>query len=180
MKRFVLPFLLPVMMLLFAGCTGIPEGLVAVEKFELNRYLGTWYEIARIDNRFERGTGQVSATYSLRDDGMVRVLNKGYNSEEERWKTAEGRARFAGSPTVGALEVSFFGPFYGSYNIIDLDRENYSWAMVTASSRSWLWILSKKPQMEPALLGSLYAKAGAMGFDTLKVMRVPQSPPTLP
>jgi len=170
MKRFMLALLLSALV----GCTGVPKGIVAVDHFELNRYLGTWYEIARIDNWFERGTEQVSATYSLREDGMVRVFNKGYDPDKRRWKTIEGRAKFVGDPTVGELKVSFFGPFYAGYNVIDLDRERYSWAMVSGSSRSYFWILSRTPQMDRTLVSRLLSDAHTRGFDTLKVIRVRQ------
>lgn len=162
-------------LLFLAGCTGTPEGIVAVDRFDLNRYLGTWYEVARIDNWFERGTEQVSATYSLRDDGKVKVFNKGYDPAQKKWKTAEGKAKFAGDPTIGALQVSFFGPFYGSYTVFDLDHDHYAWAMVAGNSRSYFWILSRTPHMEPSLFSKLLAEAHAKGFDTLKVIRTRQT-----
>jgi apolipoprotein D and lipocalin family protein len=167
MKRVLLPLLL----LVLSGCAGAPEGIVAVDRFDLNRYLGTWYEVARIENRFERGTEQVSATYTLRDDGKVRVLNLGYDSGKKQWKRAEGKAIFAGDPTVGALKVSFFGPFYGGYNVFALDREAYAWAMVAGGSRDYFWILSRSPELDPALYSRLLAEAGAKGFDTTRVVR---------
>ncbi len=166
--------LLALPLLVFAGCAGVPEGIVAVDNFKLDRYLGTWYEVARIDNRFERGSEQVSAIYTLREDGKVRVSNKGYYPEEKKWKSVEGKGKFAGDPTVGALKVSFFGPFYGGYNIFDLDRENYSWAMIAGSNRDYLWILSRTPQMDKAVFTRLLAEAHAKGFDTLRVMRTRQ------
>jgi apolipoprotein D and lipocalin family protein len=170
MKRLIIPLLF----LALAGCAGSPEGIVAVDRFDLNRFLGTWYEIARIENRFEKGTEQVSAVYSLREDGMVKVFNKGYDPVQKRWKTAEGKAKFAGDPHVGALAVSFFGPFYGGYNVFDLDRDNYSWAMVAGNSRDYFWILSKSPQMDKSVFARLMAEAHAKGFDTLRVIRTKQ------
>ncbi|NTV02093.1 MAG: lipocalin [Chlorobiaceae bacterium] len=167
MKRVILSLLL----LGLAGCAGAPEGIVAVDRFDLKRYLGTWYEVARIENRFEKGTEQVSANYSLREDGKVKVLNRGYDPVQKRWKSAEGKAKFAGDPTVGALAVSFFGPFYGGYNVFELDRDNYSWAMVAGSSRDYLWVLSRTPQMDRAVYSRLMAEANAKGFDTLRVIR---------
>ncbi len=172
MKKLILPLLLWIVTL--AGCAGAPEGIVAVDNFKLDRYLGTWYEIARIDNRFERGSDHVSAVYTLRKDGMVQVLNKGYYPDKKEWKTAEGKAKFAGNPNVGALKVSFFGPFYGPYNVFALDRENYSWALVTASSRDYFWILARTPQIEPALYDKLLAEAKAQGFDVSRVKKTPQ------
>ena len=172
MKKLFLPLLLWVAAL--AGCAGAPEGIVAVDNFKLDRYLGTWYEIARIDNRFERGSDHVSASYTLRKDGMVKVLNKGYYPDKKEWKTAAGKAKFAGNPNIGALKVSFFGPFYGPYNVFALDRENYSWAMVTASSRDYFWILARTPHMEPALYAKLIEEAKTHGFDVSRVMKTPQ------
>ena len=172
MKKLFLPLLLWVAAL--AGCAGAPEGIVAVDNFRLDRYLGTWYEIARIDHWFERGAEQATANYSLRKDGMVQVLNKGYYPDKKEWKTAEGKAKFAGNPNVGALKVSFFGPFYGPYNVFALDRENYSWALVTASSRDYFWILARTPQIDPALHDKLLEEAKAQGFDVSRVMKTPQ------
>jgi len=167
-------FMLGMLLLLLVGCTGAPKGIVAVDRFELPRYLGTWYEIARIENRFERGSEQVTAEYSLREDGKVRVFNKGYYPVKKQWKTIEGKAKFAGDPTKGALAVSFFGPFYSGYTVFDLDRVNYSWAMVAGYSRDYFWILARTPQMDPALFSRLLAEAGAKGFDTTRVTRTKQ------
>lgn len=152
--------------LLLAGCSvGAPEGVKPVSGFELERYLGKWHEIARLDHRFERGLTQVSAEYSMRADGGVRVLNRGYNAEKKEWKQAEGRAYFNGDKSVGSLKGSFFRPFYGGYNIIELD-ENYSYSLVCGPDRSYLWILAREPQLDPAVLERLKARAAGLGFDT--------------
>ena len=172
MKRVLLPLVL--WSLALTGCVGAPEGIVAVDRFDLNRYLGKWYEIARIENRFERGTEQVSAVYSLREDGKVKVFNRGYDPVKKEWKSAEGKAKFAGDPNLGALAVSFFGPFYGGYTVFDLDREGYSWAMVAGNSRDYFWVLARKPQMDSALFARLMAEAHAKGFDTTRVMKTRQ------
>ncbi|MDP8304961.1 MAG: lipocalin family protein [Candidatus Chlorobium antarcticum] len=163
------------MLLLPAGCTGIPEGLTVVEDFSLDRYLGTWYEIARIENSFEKNFEEVSATYSLKENGTVRVLNSGFDTEKNRWKRVEGKAKFVGESDRGALKVSFFGPFYAGYNILALDRDNYSWAIVSGHKRSLFWILAKTPEIEPSLLAELTAKAGTMGFETDTLHYVRQS-----
>ena len=149
---------------LAAGCQGIPEGATAVEDFELERYLGTWYEIARLDHRFERGLSRVQARYSLREDGGVRVVNRGFDENKGQWSEAEGKAYFVGDADVGRLEVSFFGPFYGAYNIVELDHENYRYAMVTGPNTRYLWILARDRQLEPAILDRLVAEADALGF----------------
>uniref|UniRef100_UPI00053C87D8 lipocalin family protein n=1 Tax=Vibrio cholerae TaxID=666 RepID=UPI00053C87D8 len=111
---------------LLNGCLGMPESVKPVSGFELNNYLGKWYEVARLDHSFERGLSQVTAEYSARNDGDISVLNRGYSEEKGEWKEAEGKAYFVDGSTDGYLKVSFFGPFYGSYVVFELDRENYS------------------------------------------------------
>jgi apolipoprotein D and lipocalin family protein len=158
------------------GCTGIPETVKPVTGFELDRYLGDWYEIARLDHSFERGLERVTASYSMREDGGVRVLNRGYNVAEERWDEAVGKAYFIGEPGVGRLKVSFFGPFYGAYNIMALDQENYLWALVAGPDLSYLWVLSRTPVMAPGLLQDLLSQAAEAGFDTGAIIRVSHEP----
>lgn len=155
---------------LFSGCAGVPEGVTPVSGFELERYLGVWHEIARLDHSFERGLTGVSAEYSMRPDGGVRVLNRGYSAAKKKWKQAEGRAYFTGDKGVGSLKVSFFGPFYGGYNIIELDKAGYSYALVAGPDRSYLWILARSPELPPAVLAGLKAKAAALGFETDKLI----------
>ena len=146
-----------------AGCTGVPDGVETVEDFELDRYLGTWYEIARLDHRFERGLSDVTATYSMRDDGGVRVLNRGRNEERE-WDEAEGKAYFVDAPDQGRLKVSFFGPFYGGYNVIELDKAGYQYSLVSGPDRSYLWILARTPELDQATLDRLVSKARDLGY----------------
>lgn len=157
------------LLLMLAGCTGVPEGLTVVDDFRLDRYLGTWYEIARLDNRFEKNLGQVSAEYTLREDGKVKVMNRGYDAEKGEWKSIEGKAVFVDDVSKGALKVSFFGPFYASYNVVALDRENYSWAIVCGHEKSLFWILARKPDMDAVLLRQLVARADSLGFETGKL-----------
>lgn len=148
----------------FSGClTGIPEGLAPVDNFELDRYLGKWYEIYRLDHSFERGLTHVTAEYSLQDDGSVRVENSGRKADGTV-DTAIGRAEFLGDPSVGSLRVSFFGPFYGGYHIIALDHEDYQYAMVAGPSREFFWILSRTPELDSEIADSLLAEAEAGGF----------------
>jgi apolipoprotein D and lipocalin family protein len=148
------------------GCMGIPDNATAVHNFELKRYLGTWYEVARLDHRFERGLSQVHAHYSMRDDGGVRVINTGYSQKDDEWERAEGRAYFVDKPDTGRLKVAFFGPFYGAYNIVALDKEQYSHAMVISANTSYLWILARQPTLDSEILKQLVARAGELGFDT--------------
>ena len=145
-----------------------------------NRYLGTWYEIARLDHSFERGLEQVTAEYSLRDDGGIRVVNQGYDRIKQRWKSTEGKAYFIGDSDVGRLKVSFFGPFYGGYNIIDLDQESYRYALVAGPDTSYLWILARQPQLDHSITERLLRKASGLGFDTSRMIFVEQKSPALP
>lgn len=165
------PILLAALLLL-GGCVSLPENVQPVRNFQLERYLGKWYEIARLDHSFERGLTQVSAEYSLRDDGGVRVLNRGYSASNQKWKEAEGKARFVQSPDIGYLKVSFFGPFYGSYVVFDLDHEGYRYSLVSGPDKSYLWILARTPVLDAATYDRLVQKAKSLGFDTGKLIRV--------
>tara|TARA_B100000700_G_scaffold69816_1_gene77415 strand:+ start:252 stop:725 length:474 start_codon:yes stop_codon:yes gene_type:complete len=150
----------------------VPEGVKPVQGFEADRYLGTWYEIARFDHSFERGLSQITANYSMRDDGGIRVLNRGYNAEEGEWNEAEGKAYFVEDEQTGHLKVSFFGPFYASYVVAELDKENYRYSLVTGPDKTYLWILARTPELPQEVLDSLLGKAKALGFDTSKLIWV--------
>lgn len=160
------------LLFLLTGCVGLPENVTPVGNFELERYLGTWYEIARLDHSFERGLSRVTAEYSLRDDGGVRVVNRGYAAASGTWKQAEGKAFFVRGPDQGYLKVSFFGPFYGAYVIFDLDHDNYRHALVCGPDTSYLWILARSPALDRELRDQLVAKAQRLGFDTGKLIFV--------
>jgi apolipoprotein D and lipocalin family protein len=170
MKYFIL-----LIAFVLTSCTGIPEGLVAIDGFEINRYLGTWYEVARLDHRFERGLEKISANYSLRADGGVNVLNKGWDTQANEYRQALGKAYFVEQSNKGMLEVSFFGPFYGAYNIIELDKKDYSYAMITGPDRSYFWILSRTKQLPETTMQALLEKAKAFGFDTNQLIFVKQN-----
>ena len=159
-----------------AGCAQIPDGIEPVRGFDANRYLGTWYEVARLDHSFERGLTKVTATYTARDDGSIDVLNRGFNAAKGEWDEAQGRAKFVGARDVGQLKVSFFGPFYGGYNIVDLDP-GYTYSLVVGPNRSYLWILSREPSLAPEVLSALVAKAKQWGFATEKLIPVEHGPP---
>jgi len=163
--------LILVAVLALAGCTGTPEGIEPVDDFELEPYLGTWYEIARLDHRFERGLSNVTATYSLREDGGVAVVNRGFRTGKGEWDEARGKAYFIGDPDIGRLKVSFFGPFYGAYNVFELG-ENYEYAMIAGPDRSYLWILARQPRLPQAELDELLARAEAVGYDTSELIFV--------
>ena len=140
-----------------------PKGVKPVSDFNASRYLGKWYEIARLENRFEKGMEQVTATYSLRSDGGITVLNRGYDPIKNRWKESEGKAYFTGAPTTAALKVSFFGPFYGGYNVIKLDKD-YQHALVSGPNRDYLWILSRSTTLPETVKQDFLATARELGF----------------
>ena len=160
-KRFLIG-----LVFLLAGCVGVPDGVTPVEKFQLERYLGKWYEIARLDHSFERGLSQVSAEYSLNTDGSVKVINRGFSAKDKKWKEAVGKAYFVKRSDQGFLKVSFFGPFYGSYIILGLDHKNYSHALVCGPNRSYLWILARSPRISDEVKNALVSKAASLGFQT--------------
>lgn len=157
------------------ACTGIPKGLKPVEQFEVNRYLGKWYEIARLDHRFERGLTAINAEYSLKPDGGLQVLNSGYSIETGEREQAEGKAYFLGEPDIASLKVSFFGPFYGGYHIIELDKEAYQYAMITGPDLDYFWILARTPTLDQAILQRLIAQAKNLGFAVDKLIFTDQS-----
>jgi apolipoprotein D and lipocalin family protein len=149
----------------------VPSDIEPVEDFDVEQYMGTWYELARIDHIFERGLVNAKAQYSLNDDGSVRVVNRGFNPETGRWKQSQGTARFLGDPSVAALKVSFFGPFYGGYNVVHLDDDI---SMVIGQNLDYFWLLSRHREIEPEKMDELLALAQSMGVDTRKVIQVPQ------
>ena len=159
---------------LAAGCAGIPEGIEAVEGFELGRYLGRWYEIARLDHSFERGLTNVTATYARRDDGGVAVRNRGFDPKKNGWRDAEGRAYFLDDASVGRFKVTFFWPFYGGYNIFHLDKDRYQYALVCGNDRSYLWVLCRVKKPGKELMEKLLSVARQKGFDVSKLIFVSQ------
>lgn len=160
---------------LLCGCTGLPKGVQPVKPFDLQRYLGNWYEIARLDHRFERGLSRVTAHYSLREDGGVSVVNRGFSEADRVFEKATGRAYFKGDGSTGHLKVSFFGPFYGSYVVFELDPD-YRYAFVAGYNQRYLWLLSRTPSVDEALYEAFVASARERGFDTDSLIRVDQSP----
>lgn len=164
-----------VLVLLLAGCTGLPDNVRPVNNFKAEKYLGKWYEIARLDQSFERGLTRITAEYSLRDDGGLKVLNRGYSPSENKWQEAEGKAYFVGDPTQAHLKVSFFGPIYGSYIVFELDRDNYQYALVSGPDKSYLWLLAREPKIKDDIKKTLIAKAASLGFDTSKLIFVDQN-----
>lgn len=146
---------------------------VPSKNIELKRYLGVWYEIARIPNWFEKGLIGVTATYSLKKDGNIEVLNQGYiNSFEGEHKKAIGNAWVAEKERTGRLKVTFFYPFTADYIVIDID-DNYQYALV-GSGENFLWILSRTPKLNPEIYNRLVSQAQKLGFETSKLVKVQQ------
>lgn len=159
-----------------AGCsTAPPQGVAVVSPFSAQRYMGDWFEIARLDHRFERGLSRVSAQYTLQPDGSVRVINRGYDAAKGKWNEAEGRAVFTGDPNTASLKVSFFGPFYGGYHVVALD-EQYRWAMVMGPDTDYLWILAREPKLPADVRERLVQKAASLGIDTRALIWVEHGP----
>jgi len=161
------------LLFLMTGCTGVPKGIEPVTGFDQQRYLGTWYEIARLDHSFEEGLSQVTAEYRLNNDGSIKVVNRGYNAEAGEWKEAEGRAVFVGDSNVGHLKVSFFGPFYASYVVFELD-DQYTTAYITGYNRDYLWLMSRTPEVSDEVLAAFKARAEAEGFELGELIVVEQ------
>ncbi|MCG7537364.1 lipocalin family protein [Pseudoalteromonas sp. OOF1S-7] len=162
------------MTLVLSSCLGMPQGVQPVGNFELNRYLGKWYEIARLDHSFERGLSKVTAQYSMRDDGGVKVINRGFNAEENQWREAEGKAFFVNQDNEAYLKVSFFGPFYGAYVVFELDHDNYQYAFVSGPDTDYLWLLSRTPQVDQGIIDKFVRMAAERGFDTDSLIFVDQ------
>ena len=149
----------------------MPDGIKPIDNFELNRYLGKWYEIARLDHSFERGLEAVTAEYSLREDGGIRVINSGRNTDTQINQEAEGKAYFVEEPNLGHLKVSFFGPFFGSYVIFELD-EDYQTAFIAGNTTNYLWLLARTPKVSQELVDEFIARADQLGFDTSQLIFV--------
>lgn len=163
-----------VILMMLNGCLGMPKGVEPVTGFELNRYLGTWYEIARLDHSFEDGLSQVSAEYSINEDGSVKVINRGFSDQDQQWSEALGKAKFVDGSDEGYLKVSFFGPFYGSYVVFELDKENYQYAFVSGPDLDYLWLLSRTKKVDQEVIERFVSTAKSLGFKTNELIFVEQ------
>lgn len=158
-----------------AGCSmGPPQGVSAVTPFEVSRYTGVWYEIARLDHRFERGLTDISATYKDDGDSSITVINRGFNPESNAWQEAVGHAFFLGDKTVASLKVSFFGPFYGGYHVVALDQKDYRWSLVMGPDRDYFWILLRDRHLSPALKAELLSRVRRLGIAEDQLIWTPQ------
>ena len=158
-------FFLSIAVCLLASCGKLTVDNTPVASIELDRYLGTWYEIARFDHRFERGLTQPQAEYSLREDGKISVVNTGIKDGKEKRSTAVAKT----TNTPALLRVSFFRPFYGDYRVLLLD-EDYRYALVGGSSDDFLWILARQPQLDEETKALILAEAQRRGYDIGKLL----------
>ena len=165
MKRFLITGLISSVVAVLTGCETTSD-IAAVKPFEPDRYMGTWYEIARLPQYFERGLDEVKAQYTLNDDGTIEVVNSGVKDGKPKSITGKAKLKHPDAkPQTGELRVSFFWPFYSDYRVIEL-APDYSYAVVTAGSRGCLWVLARKPTMDRELLDGILTRAKAQGFET--------------
>ena len=155
----------------FNSCSSIPKGATAIQSFEKEKYLGKWYEIARMDFRFERNLNNTTAEYSVNEDGSIRVDNRGYNYMTKEWKQAIGKAKFVGNQNVAMLKVSFFEPFYSGYNVIALDHA-YKYALIAGKNLDYLWILSRETTIPDDIKQSYLKMAEDLGYKTSELIWV--------
>jgi apolipoprotein D and lipocalin family protein len=171
MSKFRFPAVFGAISAMIIGCASMPKDADAVSNIDKVKYLGKWYEIARYDFAFEKGLNNTTAEYGILGNGNISVTNRGYDYKNGKWKEAKGKARFKGSDTVGALEVSFFGPFYSAYTIIALDKD-YRYALIAGSSTKYLWILSRGKTMPEDVKKEYLKKAESSGYDLSELIWV--------
>ena len=150
---------------LLTSCSSIPKNATAVQNFDADKYLGKWYEIARLDFKFEKDLNNTTAQYSKKSNGAIKVVNRGYNYVKKEWKESEGKAKFRGSDKVAELKVSFFGPFYSGYNVIAIDND-YQYALVAGKNTDYLWILSRQPSIPDNIKQNYLSIAEKIGYNT--------------
>lgn len=167
LKKLAIPVAVTILGIgLLSSCSvGIPEGAAAVQNFKADKYLGKWYEIARFDYRFEKNLKNVTATYSQKDNGNIKVENRGYNYVKNKWSESTGEAKFVGNENVGRLKVSFFKPIWAGYNVIDID-EDYKYALVAGNNLDYLWIMSREKTIPESYKQRFIEKAKKIGFNT--------------
>ena len=170
-KKFII-FIFVGFTLLFFGCSvTIPDGVKAVQPFYKEIYLGKWYEIARMDFKFEKNLNNTTANYSSNDDGSIKVVNRGFNYVTNEWKEAVGKAKFVQDDQIAMLKVSFFGPFYAGYNVIAIDS-SYHYALISGKSRDYLWILSRETTIPQSIKDNYLQIADSLGFITSELIWV--------
>jgi apolipoprotein D and lipocalin family protein len=165
-NKYIAPVLLGagIAFVLYSCGSTIPKKAVAVTNFDKAKYLGKWYEIARLDYKWERNLDNVTAEYSLNENGTIRVDNKGYDVKKDRWEQSIGKAKFVKKDNVGMLKVSFFGPFYSGYNVVAVDSD-YKYALVAGESLKYMWILSRETTMPESIKADFLIKAQEIGYN---------------
>lgn len=171
MKKSLLTLVSSISAILLSSCATIPEGAKPITSFDKGKYLGKWYEIARLDFRFEKGLNNTTANYGVNDDGTIRVQNRGFDYKKSEWKEAIGKAKFREDPSIASLKVSFFGPFYGSYNVIAIDEE-YRYALVCGKNLDYLWILSRETSIPEEVKQNYLKIATDLGYKTTDLIWV--------
>ena len=176
LTKIVVPVSLGILgLLIFSSCSvKIPEGATAVNNFEKVKYLGKWYEIARLDFKWEKNMEQVTAEYSLKDNGHIKVDNKGYNYVKKEWKQSIGEARFVEDEKTSRLKVSFFKPFWAGYNVIDLAGD-YQYALVVGDDLDNMWILSREKTIPEDIKQRFLTKARSLGYKTEELVWTKQN-----
>jgi apolipoprotein D and lipocalin family protein len=163
--KIALALLLAGGIIMSTSCSSIPEGAKPVDNFDSMRYLGIWYEIARLDFKFEKNMNNTKAEYSLNNDGTIRVENSGFDYITNKQKMVIGKANFIKSKSIGQLKVSFFGPFYGVYNIILIDND-YKYALIAGKNLNYLWILSRERMIPKEIKDQYISEARRIGYNT--------------
>ncbi|WP_316809038.1 lipocalin family protein [Pedobacter agri] len=170
LRNSILLATLGIIIISYASCSvTIPQGATAIKPFNKDKYLGTWYEIARMDFKFEKDLNNVTATYSLKDDGTIKVDNKGYNYVKKEWKQSIGKAKFVNESDEARLKVSFFGPFYAGYNVIEIDKD-YQYALVVGNNLDYMWILSRTKTIPDGVKQAYLDKAKSLGYKTSELV----------
>jgi apolipoprotein D and lipocalin family protein len=170
-RKLIPNFIILITVLALSSCATIPEGATAVKPFAKEKYLGKWYEIARLDFMFEKNLNNTTAEYLLNDDTTIKVINRGYNVKKEKWKSATGKAKFVNDDQTGMLKVSFCGPFYAGYNVIAIDKD-YKYALVAGKSLKYLWILSRETTIPNNIKDQYIKKAQEIGYNTSELIWV--------
>ena len=172
--RFCILLLALVLVSCFVSSQMRTDSIHSVTQLDLERYSGIWYEIVRMPHRFESHLTNVTATYTIQKDGEIKVLNRGYNPEDKEWSDIEGKAWRPDEKVPGELKVSFFWFFSSLYKVIMLDEEDYQWAVVTSSSKEYLWVLSRTPQLNQDILYLILDKLRVWNFDLSQIQYVSQ------
>lgn len=175
MKKSITTLIACVSALLLNACAVMPGGAKPITSFQKEKYLGKWYEIARLDFKFEKDLNNTTANYSVNEDGSIRVQNRGFNYKTKEWKEAIGKAKFREDDTIAKLKVSFFGPFYASYNVIALD-EDYKYALICGKNLDYLWILSREKTIPEEIKQSYLKIASDLGYNVNDLIWVEHTP----